>query len=79
MRLQRVTAEQVTFNAAAQVAKHANDMLDAGIPPDHVAAWIEQVQIGYAEHLGQEAPATLALRQGADQASYRDLGSRPAL
>jgi hypothetical protein len=58
------------------VAKRANDMLDAGIPLSDVAAWIEQVQIGYAEGLG-EARATPALQQCVDEASYRDLARRP--
>src|SRR3712207_7627649 len=30
MRLQRVTTEQVTYNVAVDVAKHANDMLRTG-------------------------------------------------
>ena len=79
MRLQRgVTVEQVTFNAANEVAKRANDMLAAGKARAEVATWIEQVQIGYVEGLG-EAPTTPALQQGADEASYRDFESRPAL
>jgi hypothetical protein len=53
MRLQRVTAEQVTYNVAVDVAKHANDMLRTGQSRDDVAAWIEQVQIGYVERLNE--------------------------
>jgi hypothetical protein len=51
MRLQRVTVEQVTLNVANEVAKRANDMLGAGKARDEVAAWIEQVQVGYGERL----------------------------
>ena len=53
MRLQRVTAEQVTYNVAVDVTKHANDMLRTGQSRDDVAAWIEQVQIGYVERLNE--------------------------
>src|SRR3712207_9243146 len=53
MRLQRVTTEQVTYNVAVDVAKHANDMLRTGQSRHDVAAWIEQVQIGYVERLDE--------------------------
>jgi hypothetical protein len=55
MRLQRVTVEQVTLNVATEVAKRANEMLAAGRARDEVAAWVEQVQKGYVERLGQES------------------------
>jgi len=60
MRLQRVTASQVTFNAAAEVAKQANDMLAAGLARDQVAAWIHQVQIGYVTRLDEGQPLRAA-------------------
>src|SRR3712207_9584479 len=53
MRLQRITTEQVTYNVAVDVAKHANDMLRTGQSRHDVAAWIEQVQIGYVERLDE--------------------------
>ena len=58
MRLQRVTAQQVTFNVATEVAKRANSMLAAGEAHDEVAAWIGQVQIGYAEWLHEHTPTS---------------------
>src|SRR5215210_2210678 len=63
MRFQRVTVEQVTLNAATEVAKRANEMLTAGTARDDVAAWIEQVQVGYAERLDEDARAAGSLHR----------------
>ena len=53
MRLQRVTAQQVTFNAATKVTQRANEMLEAGCARTAVASWIEQVQLSYSERLSE--------------------------
>ena len=79
MRLQRVTAEQVTFNVATQVAKRAKEMLDAGIVGDDVAAWVAQVQIGFVERLGEETCAAPVLHRSAVQASHNHSESGAAL
>jgi hypothetical protein len=65
MQFQRVTVEQVTLNAAADVAKLANEMISAGMTRENAAVWIEQVQIGYVERLREQASSAGPLHRAA--------------